>query len=205
MSKQRPNPKVPKIIMMGPLKSIEKAVKNKQDVKFPMHFWTTDTKQYGYLNLDGSLSMVGIPKLVGTFTKPIIVSELDQGIYTITGQHKITITEHTTYITSVPIIYMVNKTNHHIIKIKRITSASITDYVIKHGEVKKDSYITEEWLKDNGYETSDSVDIKLNALEASLKLDARAIAVEVFDEKIDDALSDRIEGIGDDYISSLFE
>ena len=202
----KPNPKVPKVILMGSLKTIEKLTKEKnKNIKFPMHFWTTDTKQYGYLNIDGSLCMTGYPKLTGTISKPIIISELDPGIYTVVGEHKIDKNHKTTYLTTTEVFYMVSKTSAGTIKIKRITSATIDDFVIKNGEIEKETYVTDTWLKDNGYVTEGDVNLALDALEVSLKADARSIAAEVFDAKIDDAFAERIEIVGSDFIRELFE
>lgn len=191
-------------IFMGTSKALNNAIGNNSKITFPSQFWTTDTQQYGYLTQDGQLRMVGVPKLNGTLDNPIVVSELESGIYSITGQHKIDRTEKTIYLSAVPVIYQVS-VNDTKTKIKRITASNITDIVIENGEIQKDAYITDNWLRDNGYIPEGDIDTKIAALKVSLEQEISEAVGNVFDEKIDNALEERIFDVGEANIKKLFE
>ena len=152
-----------------------------------------------------------IVNLVGTVGKPIMVSELDDGIYRIKGQYKISDLEETIYLSASYIIITVSKNNQNI-EIKKITSDNITDYIVTTSDISKNTYVTEQYLKDNNYVTTAYVDTKSGALELSIKEDMRGYVqeaiTEVFgeelDKKIDDRIDEKIIPMSDSQIRNLF-
>ena len=152
-----------------------------------------------------------IINLVGTLDEPIMVSELDTGIYRIKGQYKISSLEDTIYLSASDIICTVAKDTKGI-TVKRITSDDITDYFITSSDISKNSYITNQYLKDNNYTTTSYVDTKIEALELSIKEDMRAyvhdVIEEVFgeelDKKIDERINENIQSMDNTQIKSLF-
>ena len=152
-----------------------------------------------------------IINLVGTVGKPIMVSELDDGIYRIKGQYKISDLEETIYLSASYIIITVSKNNQNI-EIKKITSDNITDYIVTNSNISKNTYVTEQYLKDNNYTTTSYVDTKIEALELSIKEDMRGYVqeaiTEVFgeelDKKIDDRIDEKIIPMSDSQIRNLF-
>lgn len=152
-----------------------------------------------------------IVNLIGTLDKPIMVSELDNGIYRIKGQYKISDLEETIYLSASDILMTVSKNNQNI-EIKKITSDDITDYIITNSDISKNTYITEQYLKDNNYVTTAYVDIKIEALELSIKEDMRGYVqeaiTEVFgeelDKKIEDKIDEKIVPMSDSQIRNLF-
>ena len=152
-----------------------------------------------------------IINLVGTVGKPIMVSELDDGIYRIKGQYKISDLEETIYLSASYIIITVSKNNQNI-EIKKITSDNITDYIITNSDIYKNTYVTEQYLKDNNYTTTSYVDTKIEALELSIKEDMRGYVqdaiTEVFgeelDKKIDDRIDEKFVPMSDSQIRNLF-
>ena len=152
-----------------------------------------------------------IVNLVGTLDKPIMVSELDDGIYRIKGQYKISDLEETIYLSASDILMTVSKNNQNI-EIKKITSDDITDYIITNSDISKNTYVTEQYLKDNNYVTTAYVDTKIEALELSIKEDMRGYVqeaiTEVFgeelDKKIDDRIDEKIVPMSDSQIRNLF-
>ena len=152
-----------------------------------------------------------IVNLVGTLDKPIMVSELDDGIYRIKGQYKISDLEETIYLSASDILMTVSKNNQNI-EIKKITSDDITDYIITNSNISKNTYVTEQYLKDNNYVTTAYVDTKIGALELSIKEDMRGYVqeaiTEVFgeelDKKIDDKIDEKIVPMSDSQIRNLF-
>ena len=152
-----------------------------------------------------------IVNLVGTLDKPIMVSELDNGIYRIKGQYKISDLEETIYLSASDIICTVVKNNQNI-EIKKITSDNITDYIITNSDISKNTYVTDQYLKENNYTTTSYVDTKIEALEVSIKEDMRGYVqeaiTEVFgeelDKKIDDKIDEKIVPMSDSQIRNLF-
>ena len=152
-----------------------------------------------------------IVNLIGTLDEPIMVSELDDGIYRIKGQYKISDLEETIYLSASDILMTVSKNNQNI-EIKKITSDNITDYIVTTSDISKNTYVTEQYLKDNNYTTSSYVDTKIEALEVSIKEDMRGYVqeaiTEVFgeelDKKIDDRIDEKFVPMSDSQIRNLF-
>ena len=152
-----------------------------------------------------------IINLVGTLDEPVMVSELDTGIYRIKGQYKISSLEDTIYLSASDIICTVAKDTKGI-TVKRITSDDITDYFITSSDISKNSYITNQYLKDNNYTTTSYVDTKIEALELSIKEDMKTyvqgIIEDVFgeslDEIIDNRISENIQSMDSTQIQNLF-
>ena len=152
-----------------------------------------------------------IVNLVGTLDKPIMVSELDDGIYRIKGQYKISDLEKTIYLSASDILMTVSKNNQNI-EIKKITSDDITDYIITNSDISKNTYVTERYLKDNNYTTTSYVDTKIEALEVSINEDMKSYVqtviekffTEELDKRIDDRIDEKIVPMSDSQIRNLF-
>ena len=152
-----------------------------------------------------------IVNLVGTLDEPIMVSELDDGIYRIKGQYKISDLEKTIYLSASDILMTVSKNNQNI-EIKKITSDDITDYIITNSDISKNTYVTERYLKDNNYTTTSYVDTKIEALEVSINEDMKSYVqtviekffTEELDKRIDDRIDEKIVPMSDSQIRNLF-
>ena len=152
-----------------------------------------------------------IVNLVGTLDKPVTVSELDDGIYRIKGQYKISDLEETIYLSASDILMTVSKNNQNI-EIKKITSDDITDYIITNSDISKNTYVTEQYLKENNYTTISYVDTKIEALETSIKEDMKSYVqtvieeffTEELDKRIDDRIDEKIVPMSDSQIRNLF-
>lgn len=150
-----------------------------------------------------------IINLEGTFDNTIVVSELDTGIYSIKGQYKIYESEVTTYSTGSNIIFIVDK-NKNSVKIKKITSQNIIDYLISDNSVSSNQYITTDYLKD--YATTDYVDVKIEALQKSITEDMKSYVEKIvqeqfgtiLDEKIESKIGEILVPINDSEIEGLF-
>ena len=150
-----------------------------------------------------------IINLEGTFDNTIIVSELDTGIYSIKGQYKIYESEVTTYSTGSNIIFMVEK-DENSVKIKKITSQNIIDYLISDNSVSSNQYITTDYLKD--YATTDYVDVKIEALQKTITEDMQSYVEKIvqeqfgtiLDEKIESKIDEILVPINDSEINGLF-
>ena len=133
-----------------------------------------------------------IINLIGTLDKPLMISNLDSGIYNIKGQYKISSLEETIYLSVSNVIIVVEKDSAKI-KVKRITSDTITNYIITSSTISKNEYVTQQFLIDNNYTTTSYVDAKIEALDISIKKDVQAYVEKMLDEVLADKLDKRID------------
>lgn len=152
-----------------------------------------------------------IVNLIGTLDEPIIVDELDGGIYNIKGQYKISNLIETIYLSASSVIAMVEK-DGDITHIKHITTDQITDFFISDNSVTSHEYVTDQYLKDNNYATTDYVDNKIAALEQSINEDIEKYISDIvdkqfssmLDEKIDAKIDEKIQPVDNAQVQSLF-
>lgn len=166
----------------------------------PMYYrWDSAEKSWVKEDFGGS---AGIPRVVGTAEKPIILAKLEPGLYRVLGTYKISPNTRTTTFTSIEHIVFVSDDED--VNIKIITDSDITDYIVSEDEVTFiDKYATQEYVADN-YATKVYVDNKIAALEAQIsqiisEFDERVL--EIVNERLDDAL----DRVSDEYIDNLFE
>ena len=157
-----------------------------------------------------------VENLVGTLDVPIMIDGLNTGMYKVKGQYKISSTDITTYLSTDGDLFIVEISATEKF-IKRFTKKTIQDFVISDGEIKKNTYITEEYLADNGYSTNDYVDVKLTAFETSIKNDIESYveqAVEdiiinkvdtIIDERLDVKLDERIQISTNEEVEDFFK
>lgn len=107
-----------------------------------------------------------IVNIYGESSNPIIISDLDNGIYSITGHFKIASNDITIHLNPNPTIFVIEKDNVDCcIYINKIATKEITNYVVeKNNSTVVDKYVTEQFLKENNYVTSSYVDEKIVAL-----------------------------------------
>ena len=152
-----------------------------------------------------------IVNLTGTVGKPIMVSELDDGIYRIKGQYKISINDITTYLNPNYCIFIINNSDE-ITYVKKISNEEIIDYHVTDTVIKTNLTITENYLSENGYATSSYIDKKIEALEIFIKDDIKSyireevtkLFNEQLDEKIDNRIDAKIISATEEEITSLF-
>lgn len=139
-----------------------------------------------------------IINLTGTLDIPIIVNDLETGIYKIKGQYKISEKEETIYLSVCGDLFLIEKTEKKV-SIKRFTKDSIYDFTITDSNIVKNIYITNDYLSKHGYVTSDYVDTKLLALEESIKNNIEeyieSIIVITVDKVIDETLIEKLNEI----------
>lgn len=167
-----------------------------------------NTEPINYNNL-GNRPIIN---LVGTSDNPIIVSDLNDGIYNIKGQYKIDNLIETIYLSASSVIIMVEK-DENIIHIKHITTDKIADFFISDNSVTSHEYITDQYLKDNNYATTGYVDNKIAALEQSINEDIKKYIADIVDkqfssmlnEKIDAKIDEKIQPVDDVQVQNLFK
>ena len=157
-----------------------------------------------------------IENLVGTLDTPIMISNLDTGMYKVKGQYKISTTDITTYLSTDGDLFIIGKSDAEKF-IKRFTKDTIQDYVISDSGVEKKVYVTDKYLIDNGYSTTTYVDSKLTAFEETIRQDIQTYVEQtveqvieqkvdaIIDERLDAKLDERIKESTDEEVKNFFK
>lgn len=149
---------------------------------------------------------------IGQSNNPIIISTLENGIYSISGHFKIASNDVTTHLNPNATIFIVRHSDENT-SIKKIATKEIIDYTINDDlSTVINQYITSDYLKSNGYVTTSYVDEKLIALDFVAKEDmsiyVEELVLSVLDEKIvpivDERIDKKILGATDEQIKNLF-
>lgn len=174
-------------------------------IKYPAYLWISDKGQYGFLNKQNQLEVIGIPELTGTIQNKIILSTLDDGLYQVRGQHKITADHPTTYDSSSFILVVVQTINEGK-KVTRIASDEVVRYEIGDDlSVTEDAYVTESYLKDNEYVTDEYVDDKIEILKHELEDEIEELVEPVVQPMVEDIINREIQPEDDENIRNLFD
>lgn len=162
--------------------------------------WNAETKVWDKVDFAGGGG--GIPEVVGTTEHPIVLSELEPGLYRVIGTYKISRTYAMITLTGIHHLAFVSEDDNPNIKV--ITDSDITDYVVTDGDVTFSSeYATKDYVADN-YATKQYVDNKIAVIEAQISeiiSEFHDRVLEVVNERLEDALND----ISESYINSLFD
>lgn len=163
--------------------------------------WNAETKSWVKEDFGGSGGS-GIPQIIGTTEKPIVISSLEPGLYRVLGTYKISPNTKTTTFTSIDHIVFVSDDED--VNIKIITDSDITDYIVSEDEVAFiDKYATREYVEDN-YATIVYVDNKIAALEAQISQ-----IISEFDERVLEIVNERLDvaldRVSEQYINNLFD
>lgn len=174
-------------------------------IKYPCYLWISDRGQYGFLNKDNQLEVIGIPELTGTIQNKIILSSLDDGLYQIKGQYKIT-DDHPTTFDSTSFLLVVVQTIGGVKKITTIASDEVIRYKIGDDlSVTEDAYITEAYLKDKGYTTQEELDIKIAVLKKELEDEIEELVAPVVEPLVKRIIDEEIQPEDDEEIKNLFD
>lgn len=168
----------------------------------------TDTSSIDY----NTLGNRPIMNMVGTLDTPIIIDTLSSGIYKIKGQYKISNSEETIYLSVDGDLFLIEVATTQTL-VKRFTKDSIYDFVITADSILKTAYVTDEYLKAQGYVTTGYVDTKIIALEDSIKKDVEAYVESIvvskvdsiLDEKLNEKLNEMIQETPNEEIEDLFQ
>lgn len=108
-----------------------------------------------------------IKNVDGTVTSPIVLANLEDGFYKVTGHF---ITPVGNEVTSLVGNFILIETFIDGKRIKRIGDNNIFDYTIDiDGNITSDKYATEQFIKEQGYVTEDYVDAQMEALKLLLE------------------------------------
>jgi len=163
------------------------------------YIWNASTKEWDVFE---DFSIKGIPEVIGTNENPIILAELEPGLYRVKGVYKISADYPTITFTTIDHLAFVNDDDD--VDIKVITESTITDYIVEGGNVTfVNNYATYQYLQDN-YATIQYVDAEIAVLEAEIS----QIISEFHDKVVEivyECLNDALDNIHEDYINGLFD
>ena len=173
-------------------------------IKYPAYCWITDRGQYGFINKSNELEIIGIPELVGTLDNTLILSALNDGLYQVKGQHKITANHPTTFDCD-SFILVVVQTIDGIKKIRRITADELTTYTIGEDlSVEADEVATKDYLDEQGYASEEYIDEKIAILKAELEDEIEELVRPVVRPMVEEIIDETILPEDDDNIRDLF-
>lgn len=162
-------------------------------IKYPTYCWLKNTLQYAFVNKQGEIEIVGIPKITGTLDHEIIMCELPDGVYEIRGQHKIAESSETVYLSAsyiVGIVASVGETK----KIRRITADDIDDWEVVNGvATKARTYVTDTYLEEKGYVTESAVDTKIAVMQETLENEMKDYVNSIIAEQVAELVPEYVD------------
>ena len=153
------------------------------------------------------LSEVPIVNKTGTIVSPIVLSGLDTGCYSVSGQYQIGGNLTTTYVPSSNIVVLV-EVDDECKYITRIDGKKVVVYTVKLEtmEVNSDEYATQSWVKAQGYVDCDYVnqaitDVYNKIINETL---VNITKVSQLENDMGYLTNENLEEISDEIIASLF-
>ena len=140
-----------------------------------------------------------IEYLIGSITIPIIISDLNDGIYKIKGPFMIGGNNTSIHSSPDDVFFVVSHDEDtHGTSITQIQGNSILLYFIQQdGDYKTDKYVTEQWINEQNFMSADSVKDYVQAqINESIS--------NLIDQKIDKALDNKFGGLNSVDIANMF-
>ena len=153
------------------------------------------------------LNNIPIVNKHGEISSPIILCDLENGSYSISGQYKIGGNLDTIYVPSNNVIFLIDSDNINKY-ITKLDANVICIYTVnlESMNVVKNEYVTQSWILTQGYATINYVDDAINELNqkiASSILDGIA-KVSQLENDVGYLTADDFGGISDESIANLF-
>ena len=154
-----------------------------------------------------SLSDVPITNKKGNIISPIVLSTLETGCYSVSGQYQIGGTLTTTYVPSSSVIVLV-ETDDTYKYITRIDGKKVMVYTVtlETNEIYVDEYATQSWVKEQGYADCNYVNQAIENLYNKI-IDEALVNITKVSQLENDAgylTAENFEEISDDTITSMF-
>ena len=176
----------------------------------------------GYLYIDGnfvslfnqsgetitsydSLTNKPIINKYGNINSPIILFNLDNGVYMINGQYKLSNNYETIFAASQKILFLINsdEVNKYITKILG-NKISIYTINLESEQIIEENYATEEWVAKQGYATESYVTQAINDLYNEISEKILITKVSQLENDVGYLTANDISKISNDFITNLF-
>lgn len=134
-----------------------------------------------------------IVNLVGTLDSPIVLSTIENGVYSVKGQYKIAPNDTTVFLNSTANICMVEHTEGGKIHVKRVSTSEIKDYEVVDDVVTSYAYVTEKHLAEHGYATIEYVKEYVDSKFAEVNFVTEEVVETLIDEKVSTVMAESVE------------
>lgn len=171
---------------------------NRENGKYTVNSLSDGRTPIDYDNIDHR----PVINKIGTQDGNLIIGDLDNGIYSVTGVYKIFNEYPTLFTVTSNHLFLVEKTDS-ISYVKDISAKEIITYTLSNGVVNVLKSVTTQYLEDNQYITNDSFEVKLKTLDLITKAEASEYVKTITNEYLKQNLGTTIDTKIDEKIQSL--
>lgn len=145
----------------------------------------------------------------GSLANPLTIGELDNGLYSISGEYRIFLEYPTIFSSSINHLFVVEKGNDKIY-VKDVQAKKTVIYVLSNGQVSIEDVITSNYLTENQYITETDFDAKIKALDFVTRNEisdyVKQITTEYLEQNLDSKIDKKINSLiaDDSEIDNLF-
>lgn len=145
----------------------------------------------------------------GSLANPLTIGELDNGLYSISGEYRIFLEYPTIFSSSINHLFVVEKENDKIY-VKDVQAKKTVIYVLSNGQVSIEDVITSNYLTENQYITETDFDAKIKALDFVTRNEisdyVKQITTEYLEQNLDSKIDKKINSLiaEDSEIDNLF-
>lgn len=145
----------------------------------------------------------------GSLANPLTIGELDNGLYSVSGEYRIFLEYPTIFSSSINHLFVVEKENDKIY-VKDVQAKKTVIYVLSNGQVSIEDVITSNYLTENQYITETDFDAKIKALDFVTRNEisyyVKQITTEYLEQNLDSKIDEKINSLiaDDSEIDNLF-
>lgn len=145
----------------------------------------------------------------GSLANPLTIGELDNGLYSVSGEYRIFLEYPTIFSSSINHLFVVEKENDKIY-VKDVQTKKTVIYVLSNGQVSIEDVITSNYLTENQYITETDFDAKIKALDFVTRNEisdyVKQITTEYLEQNLDSKIDKKINSLiaEDSEIDNLF-
>lgn len=145
----------------------------------------------------------------GSLANPLTIGELDNGLYSVSGEYRIFLEYPTIFSSSINHLFVVEKENDKIY-VKDVQAKKTVIYVLSNGQVSIEDVITSNYLTENQYITETDFDAKIKALDFVTRNEisdyVKQITTEYLEQNLDSKIDKKINSLiaEDSEIDNLF-
>ncbi len=152
------------------------------------------------------LTDLPIVNLYGDVTSPVVLADLEDGNYAVSGHYQIGGTLTTIHIVTSKILFQIvsDKTSKHITQLSGAERIYIYSVTTETGATRTSSYATEGWVYTQGYSTENYVNEAIEELYQKLITELTITKVSQLENDAGYLTQEDIGGIGSSDIASLF-
>ena len=145
----------------------------------------------------------------GSLANPLTIGELDNGLYSVSGEYRIFLEYPTIFSSFINHLFVVEKENDKIY-VKDVSAKKIVTYILSNGQVSIEDVITSNYLTENQYITETDFDAKIKALDFVTRNEisdyVKQITTEYLEQNLDSKIDEKINSLiaDDSEIDNLF-